>query len=460
MGKIPKTYAIVLLFCVCFLNFFIVINSVEAEDIRDLSVKLNVPIAGLEGFDPIIEGECLGKTYQKSSDTKVTCLYVPWIAQYINALYKYSVILGSVIAVTTIIVGGVMYMLGGINVGLQKKAKTMIGSAILGLILLLGSYAVLTIVNPDLVRLKAISLEKIKEKAVLEPPELCREIGEDPVYKKYFKVADWKDADPCNTPFEVTLNSSSNADIKFEEGTTCVADKCEEGKLCIKNVGVSNNYECTDAYVAGQIKPISSKKGAEEFYIMEIKLFKVGSGSLIPMGSTFSTVSRQRSTNNYTYAIAKKDGDPAINDNDKYFLYLKMHENYGDNDMYYADKNGKVISVPTSNSTPRCWRYVESSERVGNTIIRAHAIGGCTFITGADVKRAVAVNIDLEDFVTYWEQLEKAENWVDGAFNLAVGGIVDPTPWHPFNDLDVGKKGGDIVEYHKNLNANTLNEKY
>ena len=87
---------------------------------------------------------------------------VPYIAQYIIALYKYALVIGSIMAVMALMAGGIMYMMGGMNATLITKAKTLIFGSISGIIILISSYLVLNIINPNLTKLTAIQIETIK----------------------------------------------------------------------------------------------------------------------------------------------------------------------------------------------------------------------------------------------------------------------------------------------------------
>ena len=78
------------------------------------------------------------------------------------ALYRYGVIIGSVIAVVMFMVGGLLYMTaGGIPSNVSKAQEVMVGS-ISGLALLLCAYLMLNIINPNLVHFKPIQVETLK----------------------------------------------------------------------------------------------------------------------------------------------------------------------------------------------------------------------------------------------------------------------------------------------------------
>lgn len=100
-------------------------------------------------------------------------IYIPFIGQYIAGIYKWAVGIAALIAVVFVIMGGFIYMTAGGNAQRAQEGKDRITSALFGLLLLLGSYALLYIINPDLVNFKSL---KIK---VIERIEVDSEITSD-----------------------------------------------------------------------------------------------------------------------------------------------------------------------------------------------------------------------------------------------------------------------------------------
>ena len=73
---------------------------------------------------------------------------------FIQYIYRYSFIIGSIVAVVMIMLGGVMWIVSGTSPDLKQKAQKRIGGAIMGIILLALSYTILNLVNPYLVNLR------------------------------------------------------------------------------------------------------------------------------------------------------------------------------------------------------------------------------------------------------------------------------------------------------------------
>lgn len=108
--------------------------------------KLNVAIPGLVFSD---------QAYVEGNQ-----VYIPFLAQYIVAFFKY--ILGAALVATAIMLvwGGMLYLYG--STGLQvSDAKKKIIDAVIGLIIILGSYAILANLNPNLTSLGTIKFTRI-----------------------------------------------------------------------------------------------------------------------------------------------------------------------------------------------------------------------------------------------------------------------------------------------------------
>jgi len=98
------------------------------------------------------------------------------LPELIGNFYQWALGIGGIVALGIIIFGGILYTISPGNSSRQGDAKTWIGSAIVGLVLLFGSYAILNTVNPDLIKLK-FSLDKAEFSAPASSPV---DIGEPP----------------------------------------------------------------------------------------------------------------------------------------------------------------------------------------------------------------------------------------------------------------------------------------
>ncbi len=99
---------------------------------------------------------------------------VPFLGEYIGAVYKFAMIAASVVAVIMIIVQGFQVVMSGGGEE-QVAAYKNIGRIVIGLCLVWGSYFILYTVNPELVNFKTLKIkyippQVIKVDAADEPP--------------------------------------------------------------------------------------------------------------------------------------------------------------------------------------------------------------------------------------------------------------------------------------------------
>ena len=109
---------------------------------RTTSINLQVPIPGL--------GKC-----------------VDGFPQYLMYMYKFLVGSIGLIAVVMIMVGGFKWILAAGNSSRIEDAKTTIFSAVAGLLIALGSYTILNLINPNLTNLKVTALPKVTGELIL-----------------------------------------------------------------------------------------------------------------------------------------------------------------------------------------------------------------------------------------------------------------------------------------------------
>ncbi len=145
--------------------------------------KIRIP--GLEFSEISVEGlssmDAGGKTY----------LNIPFLGQYIASLYKYLIILITVVSTVFLIIGGMQWILGGSGSGKEEIKQRMINSLI-GLIVALSSYVILHTINPDLVQFKALKV------LYAQPNE-------------FFATPPENDEDNPNLPADTTIAAKPNA---------------------------------------------------------------------------------------------------------------------------------------------------------------------------------------------------------------------------------------------------------
>src|SRR3989338_3426194 len=127
---------------------------------------------------------------------------IPYIGQYIAAIYRYGVVVITILAVVTILVAGIQWMLPGnialIGEGDQQqrinKTRQVIGGPLVALLIAVGSYTLLYTINPSLVEFKSLR--------ILFIPKAPWHTGNEDVQKESAPSDDLKDAKPL--PFSVS----------------------------------------------------------------------------------------------------------------------------------------------------------------------------------------------------------------------------------------------------------------
>ncbi|PIZ98418.1 MAG: hypothetical protein COX77_04720 [Candidatus Komeilibacteria bacterium CG_4_10_14_0_2_um_filter_37_10] len=83
------------------------------------------------------------------------------LGEYIAAIYKYGVSVVSVLAVVMVMLGGWRWIFAAGNAGEITTAKSIIASALIGLVIMSVSYLLLNIINPALVNLPDLNADKV-----------------------------------------------------------------------------------------------------------------------------------------------------------------------------------------------------------------------------------------------------------------------------------------------------------
>ncbi len=87
---------------------------------------------------------------------------IPWLSEYILALYNYGLSIAGILAALVLMGGGVLWLTSAGNAGRLGQAKELIAGSISGLIILFSSYLILVQINPDLIQLKPVKIGVIK----------------------------------------------------------------------------------------------------------------------------------------------------------------------------------------------------------------------------------------------------------------------------------------------------------
>ena len=97
-------------------------------------------------------------------------------ADYIVAIYNWSIRAIVLLAIVMIMIAGSRWMWAGGNVATITQARKQIISALIGLLLAVGSYTLLNLINPSLVRFTNLEIEGIKKERLgikCEDAQIC-----------------------------------------------------------------------------------------------------------------------------------------------------------------------------------------------------------------------------------------------------------------------------------------------
>ena len=118
------------------------------EKARDyIQPNLNVSIPGLTFSDILNENGILK---------------INFLPEYLNGLYRYALGAAAIVAVIMIMIGGAQYILGS-GLGSIEAGKKRITNAVTGLILVLVSYTLLYLVNPELTTFSAVEVDVVAQ---------------------------------------------------------------------------------------------------------------------------------------------------------------------------------------------------------------------------------------------------------------------------------------------------------
>lgn len=88
-------------------------------------------------------------------------LSIPFLGEYIVAVFRYSMGVLTVLAGIAIIIGGIMYMTSGASND-TARAKQVITNALVAVVLASTSYLILTTINPELIRIRNLEIPLVE----------------------------------------------------------------------------------------------------------------------------------------------------------------------------------------------------------------------------------------------------------------------------------------------------------
>jgi hypothetical protein len=281
-----------------------------------------------------------------------------------------------------------------------KTGKDFISGAVIGLILLLGSYILLNAINPNFVSLKPVRIEVVKEQA------LAKMLACSEAVQQGYVVDDpnWKTDTVCGAMKDVKYTGSDPA--KMVAGQKCRDDSCgNTGKACVQDFD-TGEYSCKSVAMYGKITypdaltlagcgELVNALTTKGFYIDELRLMKLTtSGQQLPVTDTISVGSGKQS-----YSIEKGALPNDLAPGDRLYLWIEVNDAAwkwytlgmtSDDEFLTAaktkDLNGasEVVPITFCGSGSDAKMYgISVTDKKG---LAAYTI---PTLTGADIKKAV-----------------------------------------------------------------------
>ena len=201
------------------------------------------------------------------------------VAEYIALAYRYILGIGGILAVIVVIAGGFIYITAGGNTSKFDQAKQYIGGAVVGTILLFGSYLILDTLNPDLVKLRMPKIHMVRPANL--PATFCAEIdwgegnenptfyraddaeeGRSPTYPRRLK--DYAEATSSGgrsyAPDRLTCNwafysPTVGGQVPCYGNGGCASDEEGNPSVCARDPSREGDwFVCRQGYISGDIE--------------------------------------------------------------------------------------------------------------------------------------------------------------------------------------------------------------
>lgn len=153
--RIPKILKLifVLIFVFQLIGLAVLFALPEMTQAADINFKPQITIPG---FDT--EAKNAG---MEGSETSGYSINGNSIGVLIKSIYKYAIGIVGILATIIMMIGGFMWLIAGGNQSKISEAQEWIKASLTGLVLALGSYMILTTVNPALTTFKKLKIQTV-----------------------------------------------------------------------------------------------------------------------------------------------------------------------------------------------------------------------------------------------------------------------------------------------------------
>lgn len=157
MKNFPKILTAIFVFLFIFqASAFLFINLIPNANASDLNFKPQVTVGEFDKDNT--------KGYLVKGDTGM-------IGAYIKSIYEYAIGIAGIVAAAVLMYGGFSYLMAGGSADKISEAKSWIGAALSGLVLVMLSYTILSIINPKLLDFKISPIEPVDTVATTSDSE-------------------------------------------------------------------------------------------------------------------------------------------------------------------------------------------------------------------------------------------------------------------------------------------------
>lgn len=104
---------------------------------------------------------------ERDGEGEIIAYYIPFLGQYLSAIYRYTIALAGVVCIFLLIFSGIQWTLYGASADNVDAAKERIQHAITGLILITSSYTILYTIDPNLVEFKSLKVRTVEKYPIL-----------------------------------------------------------------------------------------------------------------------------------------------------------------------------------------------------------------------------------------------------------------------------------------------------
>ncbi|MBI5222435.1 MAG: D-alanyl-D-alanine carboxypeptidase family protein [Candidatus Magasanikbacteria bacterium] len=199
-----------------------------------------------------------GKTIE---DPTGKYLYIPFLGEYIAALYKYLIIAAGIIAVAMIINAAFGWVMSAGDSQKITHAKTRIGQALMGLFIAVASYFILNLINPELVEFRNLRVQYVETIPLAEDSLTIEEGAEQAAGK--FAIPSTIICDNPTAPGSGLVPLQPSQGLKLPPKSTAYLNP--EAAEAIKKAGAIAAQEGYLLHVTSACRPLAvqAKKAAE-----------------------------------------------------------------------------------------------------------------------------------------------------------------------------------------------------